>query len=1022
MKTKETTNRGIGKCIIFLMVILFSTVSFSAHAKSYGFKIDGVEVTSDNYSDLTGGNISGTVKYNPTTNTVTLTNVTINRTISDGRCIDNFNNSGLIVELKGTNNLTAKTSPVKLQKETTFKATSGSTTNIEGWGDNANGIYVTAERGFNVNFEGTGTINIKSDKDAAFWRSSYDSYAPIRAFFKGPKVNIQGVKGDLVNIDVTFSGGEVTLKATNSQSTPNVISCGITLQGKMAILKPWGATVSGNTIKVNNPVYSTDILISSNYVALLTEDYFPDTNFRNFLQNIYTKGYITESDVAAQTSFDLHNKSIGSLTGIKYFTELTTLKVWGNSTLSYVDLTNNKKLEELVCSSCNISTLNIQGLNKLKKLNCSYNALTYVNLSTNTALEDLNIANNSLTSISVSSNTNLRNFDCSGNKLTALGSMSTNTLEKLTCGGNNFTTLTVEYYPNLRTILCNDSPSLKTLKCRYNALTFLYIDGCTNLETLLCGGNKFDYLDVNEFPKLNILDCSACDLLTELRCYKNALTELYVSECNELTLISCSNNNFTTLRINNLPSLAELYCNNCDKLETLDCRYNALEKIRTGNLKNLYIGSNNFYSLSLTESCETVETLDVSNNLQLKSLTLNDFNSLQNLNMSGCPSIEEIEITNTPLTSFDVSGLSNLSKLTCNNNHLETLNISGCTKLKFLNCDNNSLTSLNLQNYTYLKKLNCSNNSLQNLNMSGCSSIEEIEITNTPLTSFDVSGLSNLSILTCNNNHLETLNVSGCTKLKLLNCDNNSLTSLNLQNYTYLQELSCSNNSLNSLNLTNCNQLQQLYCSNNHIESLNLSMNTLVECDCSYNSLTSLNLSGIKIERIYCNDNKLTSLNIPSEYIVYLECQNNRLTSLTVPSINRLVCVKCYGNRLQEQAMNNLIIALSVNEPSVWNWIMDKYVIYAINLGDPKERNIVNKAHVSTAESKGWDIMYSKDGENWTYNYPGTYTPNPIATDVQGVDANKEDNSPRYNLGGQRVKNDYKGIVVVGGKKVVVKE
>lgn len=913
------TNRGIGKCIIFLMVILFSTVSFSAHAASYGFKIGGIEVTSSNYNDITASYItSGTVKYNPSTNTVTLTNVTMNRTGSDERCIHNISNDGLIVELKGTNILKSKkSSPVKLETTTTFQAAGHGTTTIEGLESDANGIYVTASRGFYVNFKGTGTINIKSGNDAAFWRSSYDSYAPIRAFFQGPKVNIQGVKGDLVNIDASFSQGDVTLKATNSQSTPNVISCGITLQGKMAILKPWGATVSGNTIKVNNPVYSTDILISSNYVALLTEDYFPDTNFRNFLQNIYPKGYITESDVAAQTSINVGRKSIGSLTGIKYFTELKTLKVWGNSTLSYVDLTNNKELDTLVCSDCNISTLNIQGLNKLKKLDCSNNALTYVNLSTNT---------------------NLRYFDCSGNKLTALGSMSTNTLEKLSCGRNNFTTLTVEHYPNLNAISCPDCPYLKTLKCRYNALTYLYIDGCTNLETLLCGSNKFEKLYIYDFHKLNILDCSACDLLTVLRCYDNALTELYVSECNKLTAINCSNNNFTTLRINNLPSLAGLYCYNCDKLETLDCRYNALEEISTGNLKNLYIGSNNFYSLSLTESCETVETLDVSNNLQLKSLTLNDFNSLQNLNMSGCPSIEEIEITNTPLTSFDVSGLSNLSKLTCNNNHLETLN------------------------------------------------------------------------------------VSGCTKLKLLYCDNNSLTSLNLQNYTYLQELSCSNNSLNLLNLTNCNQLQQLYCSNNHIESLNLSMNALVECDCSYNSLTSLNLSGINIQRIYCNDNKLTSLNIPSEYIVYLECQNNRLTSLTVPSINRLEHVKCYGNRLQEQTMNNLIIALSVNEPNVWNWWKDKYVIYAINLGDPNERNIVNTAHVSTAESKGWDIMYSKDGENWIYNYPGTYTPNPIATDVQGVDANVEDNSPRYNLGGQHVKNDYKGIVVVGGKKVVVKE
>ena len=966
MKTKETTNRGIGKCIIFLMVILFSTVSFSAHAKSYGFKIGGVEVTSDNYSNVTGDNISGTVKYNTTTNTVTLTYVTINRTSSDGRCIDNFNNSGLIVELKGTNNLTAKTSPVKLQKETTFKATSGSTTNIEGREGNANGIYVTAERGFYVNFEGTGTINIKSDNDAAFWRSSYDSYAPIRAFFKGPKVNIQGVKGDLVNIDITFSGGEVTLKATNSQSTPNVISCGITLQEKMAILKPWGATVSGNTIKVNNPVYSTDILISSNYVALLTEDYFPDTNFRNYMQTLYSKGYITESDVAARTSLSAYNQNIAWMKGIEYFTELKTLYVQGNPNLSQLDLTSNKILENLVCSECNISSLLIQGLNKLKTINCSNNALTYVNLSTNTALESLNIENNALNSINVANCTNLI---------------------FLNCARNNLTTLTAEYLPKLQTLSCHDCTSLKTLKCRYNALTELDITGCANLETLQCGTNKFTTLEINGFSKLNILDCSACNLLTSLNCSNNALTELYVSECNELATINCNFNKFTTLRINNLPSLYELRCANA-YLETLDCRYNTLDDIYLTNsslegysLKNLYLGGNNFYSLSLTsKEFETVETLDVSNSMRLEYLTIEDFNSLQNLNVSGCPNMEVIAITNTSLTSLDVSGLSNLRKLTCNDNHLETLNMSGCTELTVLNCENNSLTSLDVSGLIYLNDFNCNDNSLNSL---------------------DVSGLDNLYYLYCNNN---------------------SLNSLNLQDNSNLRKLYCSNNSINSLNLTNCNYLGYLYCNNNQINSLNLPTGHLVEFDCSYNSLTSLNLSGMLIERLVCNNNKLTSLNIPSEYIIYLECQNNRLTSLTVPSINRLEYVKCYGNRLQEQAMNNLIIALSVNEPSVWNWIMDKYVIYAINLGDPKERNIVNTAHVSTAKSKGWNIMYSKDGENWTYDYPGTYTPNPIATDVQGVDANKEDDSPRYNLGGQRVKNDYKGIVVVGGKKVVVKE
>ena len=73
----------------FLTTIFILMCGLSAHAAEYyGFKIGGVPVTSSNCNDVTGNNItSGTVKYDKSTNTVTLTNVTINRTSSDGRCI-----------------------------------------------------------------------------------------------------------------------------------------------------------------------------------------------------------------------------------------------------------------------------------------------------------------------------------------------------------------------------------------------------------------------------------------------------------------------------------------------------------------------------------------------------------------------------------------------------------------------------------------------------------------------------------------------------------------------------------------------------------------------------------------------------------------------------------------------------------------------------------------------------------------------------------------------------------------------
>ena len=37
------------------------------------------------------------------------------------------------------------------------------------------------------------------------------------------------------------------------------------------------------------------------------------------------------------------------------------------------------------------------------------------------------------------------------------------------------------------------------------------------------------------------------------------------------------------------------------------------------------------------------------------------------------------------------------------------------------------------------------------------------------------------------------------------------------------------------------------------------------------------------------------------------------------------------------------------------------------------------------------------------------------------MEADVDDDAPRYNMNGQRVGNDYKGVVIVNGKKKVIK-
>ena len=44
-----------------------------------------------------------------------------------------------------------------------------------------------------------------------------------------------------------------------------------------------------------------------------------------------------------------------------------------------------------------------------------------------------------------------------------------------------------------------------------------------------------------------------------------------------------------------------------------------------------------------------------------------------------------------------------------------------------------------------------------------------------------------------------------------------------------------------------------------------------------------------------------------------------------------------------------------------------------------------------------------------------------VLTSIDRIDADRNDNSVRYNINGQRVSGDYRGIVIENGKKRVVR-
>ena len=123
----ENSARGGAWMRMFLMLmIMMMTSAFAMAQGKYGFKVAGVDVTNDNYLDLTEINgVSGKVYFDPNTRTLTLDNATIEA--NDCNAILNETCDYLTIELIGTNNInvTGVSSGMTLKEETTIWSNCG---------------------------------------------------------------------------------------------------------------------------------------------------------------------------------------------------------------------------------------------------------------------------------------------------------------------------------------------------------------------------------------------------------------------------------------------------------------------------------------------------------------------------------------------------------------------------------------------------------------------------------------------------------------------------------------------------------------------------------------------------------------------------------------------------------------------------------------------------------------------------------------------------------------------------------
>ena len=217
------------------------------------------------------------------------------------------------------------------------------------------------------------------------------------------------------------------------------------------------------------------------------------------------------------TSLDIEGKNLTDISGIEYFTNLTSL----------------------ACSDNQLTELPVENLTNLTLLYCSDNQLTALPVKNLTNLTLLYCSNNQLTALPVENLSELTNLRCNNNQLTALPVEKLSQLTELACSYNQLTALPVEKLTQLT-----------NLSCSYNQLTALPVEKLTLLEQLNCGTNLLTELDIEKLTQLK-----------NLYCYNNQLTSLPVGKLNNLNVLSCYDNRLTELDIRNL-NLNSLYCGN----------------------------------------------------------------------------------------------------------------------------------------------------------------------------------------------------------------------------------------------------------------------------------------------------------------------------------------------------------------------------------------------------------------------------------------------------------------------------
>ena len=239
MKHNKPTRQVSMRMFLTLVLIMMSSAFVMAQGK-YGFKVAGVDVTNDNYLNLTEiSGVSGKVYFDPSTRTLTLDNATIE---ADGsNAILNQDCDNLLIKLIGTNTINVTNSAgIYLQKETSILGTSGSKLTIT----NDKGAVLFENSPLEIN-------NCWLEVEGKWGISASNNEAAEVLTIRNSHVEAKGTSGSICDISGLKLEGSYIYSPSNAAydaDTKSVAVNGVTVKEKVVIEPGYGFKIAGEDV------------------------------------------------------------------------------------------------------------------------------------------------------------------------------------------------------------------------------------------------------------------------------------------------------------------------------------------------------------------------------------------------------------------------------------------------------------------------------------------------------------------------------------------------------------------------------------------------------------------------------------------------------------------------------------------------------------------------------------------------------------------------------------------------------